>query len=77
MGIFLNTQVSQNLSLTPQLQQAIHLLQLSSSALEEELATIADENPLLEFERTTETLSEPIGHQISERESQKGIRRNQ
>jgi len=65
MGIFLNTQVSQNLSLTPQLQQAIHLLQLSSSALEEELATIADENPLLEFERTTETLSEPIGHQIS------------
>ena len=65
MGIFLGTQVSQSVSLTPQLQQAIHLLQLSSSALEEELATIADENPLLEFERTTETLSVPVGQHIS------------
>jgi RNA polymerase sigma-54 factor len=65
MGILLNTQVNQSLSLTPQLQQAIHLLGLSSSALEDELATIADENPLLEFERTTETLSEPLTYQAS------------
>lgn len=65
MGIFLNTQVSQSLSLTPQLQQAIHLLQLSSSALEDELATIAEENPLLEFEKTTERFSEPISQRTS------------
>lgn len=77
MGIFLNTQVSQSLSLTPQLQQAIHLLQLSSSALEEELATIAEENPLLEFEKTTERFSEPISQKISNLcESTRGFTKN-
>ncbi|QWD59535.1 RNA polymerase factor sigma-54 [Polynucleobacter sp. MWH-UH35A] len=77
MGILLNTQVSQSLSLTPQLQQAIHLLQLSSSALEDELATIAEENPLLEFEKTAERFSAPTSQKISSSyESTRGFTRN-
>lgn len=39
---------SQNLALTPQLQQSIRLLQLSSQELNQELETILQENPLLE-----------------------------
>ena len=39
---------TQNLALTPQLQQSIRLLQLSSSELNQELETILQENPLLE-----------------------------
>ena len=39
---------TQNLALTPQLQQAIRLLQLSSPELNQELETVLQENPLLE-----------------------------
>ena len=39
---------TQNLALTPQLQQSIRLLQLSSAELNQELETILQENPLLE-----------------------------
>lgn len=39
---------SQSLALTPQLQQSIRLLQLSSQELNQELETILQENPLLE-----------------------------
>jgi RNA polymerase sigma-54 factor len=39
---------TQNLALTPQLQQSIRLLQLSSAELNQELEIILQENPLLE-----------------------------
>jgi RNA polymerase sigma-54 factor len=45
----LQLRVSQNLTLTPQLQQSIRLLQLSSLELNQELDTILQENPLLEL----------------------------
>ncbi|MBU3565266.1 RNA polymerase factor sigma-54 [Polynucleobacter sp. MWH-HuK1] len=54
MAISLNTRISQTVSLTPQLQQSIKLLQLSNSELEQELAKEAEENPLLEFEPNPE-----------------------
>jgi len=54
MAISLNTRVSQSVSLTPQLQQSIKLLQLSNSELEQELAKAAEDNPLLEFEPNPE-----------------------
>lgn len=54
MAISLNTRVSQQVSLTPQLQQSIKLLQLSNNELEQELAKAAEENPLLEFEPNPE-----------------------
>ena len=41
--------MSQNLALTPQLQQSIKLLQLSSLELNQELELILQENPLLEL----------------------------
>ena len=44
----LQFKLSQNLALTPQLQQSIRLLQLSSQELNQELETILQENPLLE-----------------------------
>ena len=45
----LQLKVSQQLSLTPQLQQSIRLLQLSTNELNEEIERIAQENPMLEL----------------------------
>lgn len=45
----LNTTLSQQLTLTPQLQQALRLLQLSATELELELAQAVASNPLLEW----------------------------
>lgn len=46
----LQLKISQQLALTPQLQQAIRLLQLSSVELEVELREALESNPLLELE---------------------------
>jgi RNA polymerase sigma-54 factor len=46
----LQFRLNQQLTLTPQLQQAIRLLQLSQLELEAELRQLAEGNPLLEFE---------------------------
>jgi RNA polymerase sigma-54 factor len=46
----LQIRLNQQLALTPQLQQAIRLLQLSSMELELELNTAIESNPLLELE---------------------------
>jgi RNA polymerase sigma-54 factor len=58
----LQFRLHQQLTLTPQLQQAIRLLQLSQLELEAELRQIAESNPLLEFaedaESDTETAEE-------------------
>jgi RNA polymerase sigma-54 factor len=45
----LQLKMSQNLALTPQLQQSIKLLQMSSLELNQELETILQDNPLLEL----------------------------
>src|SRR5690349_1376781 len=45
----LNLRINQQLALTPQLQQAIRLLQLSSIELEMELREALESNPLLEL----------------------------
>jgi RNA polymerase sigma-54 factor len=58
---------SQNLALTPQLQQSIRLLQLSALELEQEILQAAEENPLLEFDSSLdEEAYEPIA-QLSHR----------
>ena len=44
----LQLKLSQHLALTPQLQQSIKLLQLSTLELEQELEKYLQENPLLE-----------------------------
>ena len=48
MKPFLQLKLSQHLALTPQLQQSIRLLQLSTLELEQELENYLQENPLLE-----------------------------
>ncbi len=44
----LSLRVSQHLALTPQLQQSIRLLQLSTLELTQEIDQMLDENPFLE-----------------------------
>ena len=45
----LSLRVSQHLALTPQLQQSIRLLQLSTLELSQEVEQMLDENPFLEL----------------------------
>ena len=45
----LSLRVSQHLALTPQLQQSIRLLQLSTLELSQEVGQMLDENPFLEL----------------------------
>ena len=46
----LQFKLSQHLTLTPQLQQSIRLLQLSTVELNQEIERIVQENPLLELD---------------------------
>jgi len=58
----LQTSLGQQLVLTPQLRQAIHLLQLSALELDAELAAAVESNPLLDWveaEPPTATADEP------------------
>ena len=48
MKLSIGLKVANSLSLTPQLQQAIRLLQLSSLELEQEIQLQLDSNPLLD-----------------------------
>lgn len=50
MKAALQLRTSQQLTLTPQLQQAIRLLQLSTQEVQAEIARLLDENPLLEID---------------------------
>ena len=54
----LQLRVSQHLALTPQLQQSIRLLQLSTLELHQELEQLLSDNPLLE------RLDDPLDHSL-------------
>ena len=54
----LQLRVSQHLALTPQLQQSIRLLQLSTLELHQELENMLADNPLLE------RLDDPLDHSV-------------
>ena len=49
MKASLQFRLSQHLALTPQLQQSIRLLQLSTLELSQEVSQMLDENPFLEL----------------------------
>lgn len=53
----LQLKLSQHLALTPQLQQSIRLLQLSSLELNQEIEQALQDNPLLELDEAGETLT--------------------
>ncbi|HMM53874.1 MAG TPA: RNA polymerase factor sigma-54 [Candidatus Desulfobacillus sp.] len=57
----LQLKISQHLALTPQLQQSIRLLQLSTLELNQEIENILQENPLLEREDEPATVFAPAG----------------
>lgn len=62
----LNIKLSQHLALTPQLQQAIRLLQLSTIELNQEIDRVLFENPLLEREDIEQTSEQPSAPQFSQ-----------
>ena len=51
----LQTSLGQQLVLTPQLRQALHLLQLSTLELEAEITAAIESNPLLDWEEGDDT----------------------
>ena len=54
----LQLKVGQQLTMTPQLQQAIRLLQLSTLDLQQEIQSALDSNPLLEVEEDSDSPEE-------------------
>ena len=58
----LSLRVSQHLALTPQLQQSIRLLQLSTLELAQEVEQMLDDNPFLEL-AADEAAPEPEAHE--------------
>src|SRR6476619_6423450 len=68
----LQTSLGQQLVLTPQLRQAIHLLQLSGVELEAELATAVESNPLLDWEETPPLTTEQPSPSEEARDSTDG-----
>jgi len=65
----LQLKISQSLTMTPQLQQAIKLLQLSSLDLEAEIQEVLESNPLLEVKKSQDENSNdlnPVENQDSD-----------
>ena len=65
MKASLQLRFSQQLTLTPQLQQAIRLLQLSTQEMEQEVARMIEENPMLELTEQSDFREYPAESQAS------------
>ncbi len=73
----LQLKISQQLTLTPQLQQAIRLLQMSTIEMQQEVAEMLNENPMLEAEENyaadgtgaTATLDSPVSNESDKAET--------
>ncbi|HEY2561161.1 MAG TPA: RNA polymerase factor sigma-54 [Caldimonas sp.] len=61
----LQVRLSQHLALTPQLQQSIRLLQLSTLELHQEVEQMLEQNPFLEVEEEPAPAFEPLGEPLS------------
>jgi RNA polymerase sigma-54 factor len=66
MKVSLQLKMSQSLTMTPQLQQAIKLLQLSTLELQQEIQEALDSNPLLELEDDSHHDSSGAGEQLQD-----------
>ena len=64
----LQVRLSQHLALTPQLQQSIRLLQLSTLELHQEVEQMLEQNPFLETEEEAAPAFEPLAERISSAE---------
>ncbi len=65
MKATLQLRIGQHLALTPQLQQSIRLLQLSTLELQQEIELMLDENPFLEVDEEPEPLPEALSERLS------------
>jgi len=61
----LQVRLSQHLALTPQLQQSIRLLQLSTLELHQEVEQMLEQNPFLEAEEDTAPVFEPLAERLT------------
>ncbi len=61
----LQVRLSQHLALTPQLQQSIRLLQLSTLELHQEVEQMLEQNPFLEAEEDNAQVFEPLTERLS------------
>ena len=61
----LQVRLSQHLALTPQLQQSIRLLQLSTLELHQEVEQMLDQNPFLELDEEAAAPFEPMSERIT------------
>ena len=64
----LQVRLSQHLALTPQLQQSIRLLQLSTLELHQEVEQMLEQNPFLEAEEDSAPAFEPLAERLSSAE---------
>ncbi len=64
----LQVRLSQHLALTPQLQQSIRLLQLSTLELHQEVEQMLEQNPFLETEEEPAPVFEPLTERLSNAE---------
>ena len=64
----LQVRLSQHLALTPQLQQSIRLLQLSTLELHQEVEQMLEQNPFLEAEEGAEAPFEPMAERLTPNE---------
>jgi RNA polymerase sigma-54 factor len=64
----LQVRLSQHLALTPQLQQSIRLLQLSTLELHQEVEQMLEQNPFLETEEEAAPMFEPLTERLSSAE---------
>ncbi len=64
----LQVRLSQHLALTPQLQQSIRLLQLSTLELHQEVEQMLEQNPFLEAEEDTAQVFEPLAERLTSNE---------
>jgi RNA polymerase sigma-54 factor len=61
----LQVRLSQHLALTPQLQQSIRLLQLSTLELHQEVEQMLEQNPFLEAEEEAAPVFEPLSERLT------------
>jgi RNA polymerase sigma-54 factor len=73
----LQFRLSQHLALTPQLQQSIRLLQLSTLELHQEVEQMLEQNPFLEVEEDAGPVTEPLAERLlpSERAAERETER--
>ena len=69
MKLSLQLKLGQHLAMTPQLQQAIKLLQLSNFDLHQEVVQMLESNPMLEVEEIADEAEKEFGKQVTIAES--------